>query len=149
VATGEEGDVGTVEDRLAIERQIYELGNKIDNPDPEGWAAIFTDDGVADATMLGMSEPFGYTKGSDELREFARHTAERDMQELHHMTGVVFEELSADRARTRSTILVTARWAKTPEPLVLTHGFYRDLWRKTPEGWRLAHRQFTKYGSRS
>jgi len=141
---------GTVQDRFAIERQLYELCYLIDEPDPDRWAAIFTDDGVAEALMVGDSEPFSLTQGTDALRAFVQIVTEGSSgRTLHYLTGIVFDELGADRAKTRSTGLVTVQVAETSEPHVLTHGVYHDRWRKTADAWRLEHRRYTAYGYRS
>ena len=144
---------GRVEDRHAIERQVYALGQLIDDADPDSWAAIFTQDGVTEAVMVGHSEPFSRQQGTDELRAFAQVIAQAIADgdrgpSLHHLTGLVFDELDAESATTRAMVLVTVQPDETSEPLVLTHGLYHDKWRNTAEGWRLAHRRYTAYGYR-
>ena len=141
---------GTLEDRLAIERQLYELCYLIDEPDPAGWVAIYTEDGVSEAVMIGASEPFSRSEGTDELRAFIDIVTAGDRPpSLHHLTGIVFDELTADTARTRSMLVVTTQSAETSEPVINTHGIRHDRWRKTPDGWRLAHRRYIAYGYRS
>src|SRR2546430_16964734 len=50
------------------------------------------------------------------------------------------DELSSDSARTRTMVLVTHQGATEPAPRPTASGVYYDRWRKTSEGWRLAHR---------
>ena len=65
---------------------------------------------------------------------------------LHHQSSLVFDELTADTASTRATVIVMVQLPDQPAPQVLTHGHYHDRWRKTPEGWRVEHRRFIPLG---
>jgi SnoaL-like domain len=58
----------------------------------------------------------------------------------HHQSGILFDELTADSARTRTMMLVTHQGAADVTPRPVVSGVYHDRWRRTPAGWRLAHR---------
>jgi hypothetical protein len=53
---------------------------------------------------------------------------------------MLFDALTAEEARVRVMVLVTRQEATETPPSVHLTGVYHDVWRKTPEGWRLAHR---------
>lgn len=60
----------------------------------------------------------------------------------HHQTGIVFNALGVDAARTRTMVLVTRQGA-SDAVLRLSHtGVYDDQWRKTQAGWQFVHRTF-------
>ena len=58
----------------------------------------------------------------------------------HHQSGVLFDVLTAEQARTRTMILVTMQGPTEAVPRLFLSGVYHDEWRKTAEGWRLVHR---------
>jgi hypothetical protein len=58
----------------------------------------------------------------------------------HYQSGTLFEELTPGAARTRTTVLVTHQGVAEAAPRPTLSGVYHDHWRKTPTGWRLAHR---------
>jgi hypothetical protein len=70
--------------------------------------------------------------------------------QLHHLSGLVFDELTSETARTR------ARWwwsrpSSPPirDPFILNHAHYYDEWRKFADGWRIASRRFLNWGFRA
>lgn len=137
----------SADDRAAIERQVFRYAHAFDSGDVEAFLAVFTDDAVGDAVIVGATEPFSRTQGAAELRAFAESGQSKQQQVLHHTSPVVFEEADRKSARTRSTVIVTMQLAEGP--VILTHGIYHDHWRKTSDGWRISHRRFTSYGYRT
>jgi hypothetical protein len=58
----------------------------------------------------------------------------------HHQSGTLFDALTSDSALTRTMVLVTHQGVAEVAPRPAVSGVYHDRWRKTPTGWRLAHR---------
>jgi hypothetical protein len=58
----------------------------------------------------------------------------------HYRSGILFDELTPESARTRTMVLVTHQGVTEAAPRPTASGVYHDRWRKTPEGWRFAHR---------
>lgn len=63
-----------------------------------------------------------------------------DRQTQHHMSALVFLELSSDSAVTENMALITHQTADDPAPFISASGIYRITWRKTAQGWRMAKR---------
>ena len=58
----------------------------------------------------------------------------------HHQRATVFDELTADAARTRTMFLLTSIGPGDHYPRTVSSGVCRDEWRRTAEGWRIARR---------
>ena len=56
------------------------------------------------------------------------------------MSGVVFIELGADSALTENMVLITHQPAADPSARIAGTGIYRNTWRKTDQGWKIAKR---------
>jgi len=131
------------EDVLAIQQAIANYSYTFDSGDAEGWANIFTRDGVWEYYGIGEDKPATKLDGHDELRRFAEQRY-RDRPEgvrsYHHQSGIIFDELTSDTARTRVMLVLTVQTAGERSARVLTTGIYHDQWQKTPQGWRLTYR---------
>jgi len=121
-------------DQQSIADQLAQYGWTFDSRDVDAWAALFTDDGVFESRLDGRDAPLFRLQGTDELREFAT-TAPRV---LHHISGLVFEELLADTARTRAVVLATWNSPTDRAPQIFSHGTYAHRWSKIDGAWRLA-----------
>lgn len=136
----------TFEDRIAIEAQIYLYAYTFDSGDFDGFAAVFTEDGVFEAYLIGHEEEaISRYEGTAELRR----AAERDIGPagtpfVHHTSGILFDALDSVETRTRAMVVVTKQ---LPDgPAIDNHGVYYDRWRKTAEGWRIANRRYILAG---
>lgn len=135
----------SVEDRLDILNTIARYAHAWDDRDPETYTSCFVEDGLFEAYVRSQEEPMMRHTPRTAILEWAtrRHAefkAER-LQTRHMMLDTVFDELTADRARTHTLLLETNTRPDDIVPWVVGNGVYRDLWRKTPEGWRLAERR--------
>lgn len=131
-----------VEDMLAIQQEIARYSHVYDAGDCEGWASLFTEDGVWEYFAAGAAEPSTRLVGHEAMRDFCatRFSSRRDgWTYAHHQSGVLFDDLSADTARTRTMVVITLQRPGEP-PRLFSTGTYRDEWVKTPEGWRFKHR---------
>ena len=133
----------SVEDQLAIQQAIAAYSYTFDSGDAKGWADLFSEDAVWEFFASGEMQPSVRLEGRDELRKFAEDRNRQrpeGVRSYHHQSCTAFEELTADSARTRVMLILTVQAAQESSARVLTTGVYHDQWRKTPQGWRLAHR---------
>lgn len=137
-----------VEDRLDILQKIAEYSYAFDGKDAEGWANLFTEDGVWDCIIKEQEEPIDHLVGRDTIREWAvkRHSIIPDTyRSFHHQSGTSFDELTPDTARTRTMTIITGHdMSAGHDPAkpaqVSTTGIYTDDWVKTSEGWLMKKR---------
>ena len=54
-----------------------------------------------------------------------------DRQTRHHMSGLMFIELTADSALTENIVLITHQTAADPAARIANFGIYRNTWRRT------------------
>lgn len=134
-----------LEHRQAIAEQLGRYSLTFDSHDAYGWAGLFTDDGVFEVRVGGSSEPAFRAQGTEQLRAFAAGAPPL----LHHITGLVFDEILPDSARTRATVLGTWASPEDGSPAVYTHGTYEQRWSRISGAWRLAHQLFRSRGYHS
>lgn len=135
--------MSNLEHRQAIAEQLGRYSLAFDAHDADGWAALFTVDGVFEVRAGGNPEPIFRAQGTEQLRAFAANSPHL----IHHITGLVFDEILADSARARATVLGT--WASPEDGTLYTHGTYEQRWSKTADGWRLAYQLFRSDGYHS
>ena len=128
-------------DRLAIEDAIAQYAHRWDGKDADGFASLFTEDAIIERWLLGKMR--SRLEGRDALRAYAKESHEgrlADRQTRHHMSGIVFIEMSADSALTENVVLITHQTASDPSPRIVSSGIYRNTWRRTDSGWKIARR---------
>lgn len=93
--------------------------------------------------MPGAADPSVQLRSSDAIRQWAaQRFAERAgrFTSRHYQSGVLLDRLTDAEAHVRVMLLATRQEVGAPQPIVNLTGVYHDVWRKTPMGWRLAHR---------
>ena len=133
----------TAEDRLAILEQIGRYSYAADDQDAAGMAGLFTEDGVFERHEIGSDGPVYAVEGREALRAWATDAFEalpEGVLTRHHQRATVFDELTADAARTRTMMLLTSIGPGDQHPRTVSSGVCRDEWRRTAEGWRIARR---------
>ncbi|MEV6037481.1 nuclear transport factor 2 family protein [Nonomuraea sp. NPDC052116] len=131
-------------DRHEIQQTIGRYSHTFDSGDVDGWVGVFTDDGIFEVVLVGQPDQRALFQGSDELRRFAESKMGTVGHVLHHVSGIVFDDPTADRPRTRATLIATRQ---LPDgPAISTHGTYVDHWRRTEAGWRIDHRLYLALG---
>lgn len=133
----------SIEDKLAIQEIIARYSYTYDSKDAEGFAQLFVEDGVFEVFVPGKTSASVRLQSRGEIREWAaQRLRERDgrFTSRHYQSGILFDELTADSALTRTMVLVTHQEVSEAAPRPAVSGVYHDQWRKTPAGWRLAHR---------
>lgn len=134
-----------VEGQLAIQQVIAQYSYAFDSKDSKGWAALFTPDALWECVSLEGGEPLTHLEGRDAIREWAatRHGQIPDnVRSYHHQSGILFEDMTAETARTRVMVIITAQVPGETEfkASVSITGIYHDKWSKTDEGWRFSER---------
>jgi ketosteroid isomerase-like protein len=129
-------------DRAAIAEQLARYAQLFDSQDVDGWVALFTDDGVFEVRLVGSDEPFVWLQGVEQLRSFASGSP----RVLHHISGLAFDELRPESAKTRAVVAGTWTSPANGTPEIFTHGTYEQRWSKIDDSWRLAHSLFRSYG---
>ena len=119
-----------VRDILAINNMINSYGHIIDERQWSRMEELFTSDTVFDMTSFGPEMIYGLEALRTCFRELDGHPL------AHHATNILIEP-GEDGVRVIS------------KGVSLRHGemgstVYRDLLRKTADGWRIAHRVATK-----
>ena len=133
----------TAEDRLAILEQIGRYSYAADDQDVEGMVGLFTEDGAFERHEIGSNGPVYAVEGREALRQWAADAFEslpEGVLTRHHQRATVFDELTADAARTRTMFLLTSIGPGDRHPRTVSSGVCRDEWRRSAEGWRIARR---------
>jgi uncharacterized protein (TIGR02246 family) len=133
----------SLEDKLAIQEVIAQYSYTYDAKDAEGFAALFTEDAVWELFASGATRPQIRLESRAAIRAWAaQRLQERHgrFTSRHFQSGILFDELTSESARIRTMVLVTHQGVTEAAPRPTASGVYHDQWRKTPEGWRFAHR---------
>jgi uncharacterized protein (TIGR02246 family) len=139
----------SIEDKLAIHEMIAQYSYAYDSKDADGFARVFVENGVFEIFVPGKTIPAVRLQSRQAIRAWAVQRLQERIGRFtsrHYQAGILFEALTTEEARVRVMVLVTRQVATETPPSVHLTGVYHDLWRKTPEGWRLAHR--TAYADR-
>ena len=130
-------------DRIEIAEQLAQYSYRWDSKNAEGFSELFTDEAAIERWYDGISVPGSRIVGRQSIFEYAKRSHEgrlADRQTRHHMSSLVFLELSEERALTENMALITHRTAQRGIPFVSASGIYRNTWRKTGHGWRIVKR---------
>ena len=133
----------SIEEKLAIHEMIARYSYTYDGQDADGFAQLFVEDGVFEIFVPGKTNPSVRLQSRKEIREWATQRLQERVGRFtsrHYQSGILFDELTSDSALTRTMVLVTHQDVTEAAPRPTHSGVYHDQWRKTDEGWRLAHR---------
>ena len=125
----EEG--GNIKDRIAIqEKLLYAYAYTYDSKDCVGWANLFTADGVLNILGTKVSGRDAILKGCIDRQK----NVIGNIKTHHNMTNIVFEQLTARQAKTRTYCVLT--WYKPGDttPNVQSTFVYRDVIVKQSDG---------------
>ena len=135
----------STEDMLAIQQEVARYSYAFDSGDADGWARVFTEDGLWEFYAAGATGPATRLEGRAALRDFcAQRFSERrgGVTSYHHQSGVIFDELTAETARIRTMLVLTVQLPGESARVYMT-GVYQDQWVKTPDGWRIKYRRLS------
>lgn len=130
-------------DRIEIAEQLAQYSYRWDSKNAEGFSELFTDEAVIERWYDGILVPGSRIVGRQSIFEYAKRSHEgrlADRQTRHHMSSLVFLELSEERALTENMALITHQTAQSGTPFISASGIYRNTWRKTGRGWRIVKR---------
>lgn len=138
--------MGAAEDKLEIMELLSRYSHAADGAfgTAESWADVFAEDGTFHARAGQADEVI--IRGRERLVAFAtrvfltRGGRAAPRQNRHHQCTTVFQELTADRAHTR-TYLMTTNVAEGAPPLVGLTSVYEDEIVRTGQGWRIQYRK--------
>ncbi len=133
----------SIEDRLAIQEVIARYSYAYDSQNPEAFAQLFVENAVFEIFVPGRAGPALHLGSRAAIREWADrrlHERRDRFSSRHYQSGILFDELTRDSARTRTMVLVTHQERAGSAPRPTASGVYHDQWRRTEAGWRLAHR---------
>jgi len=128
-----DADVRWLLDRAQIRELTARYNRCFDDGDPDGFAALFTEDGV-----MEVAGTFSVS-GREALAEMVRHTP----YGVVHVTADATVEVDGDRAVQDVKLLVLARPgpdAAEGRSKLTNTGRYHDELVRTPDGWRFTHR---------
>src|SRR5262245_54605579 len=133
------GATMSIEDKVAIQEVIARYSYAYDGKDAEAFARLFVPDGIFEIMIPGERAPRVRLSSRAAIRKWAarRHRLNAAGQARHHQSGLVFDDLTAETARSRTMLLLTRQGAADAAPVVDVTGVYSDTWRKTLDGWRL------------
>ena len=130
----EEG--GDLKDRVAIqEKLLYAYAYTYDSKDCVGWANLFTTDAVLNLGAV--------IKGRDAILQACidrQKNVVGNIKTHHNMTNIVFDQLTARQAKTRTYVVLT--WQKPGDmtPNVQFASVYRDVIVKQNGRWLFKER---------
>jgi ketosteroid isomerase-like protein len=101
-----------------------------DSNDAHAYAATFTEDAIFEAPGFRLCGRLAIYDWKMKHTIFAAAAFR-----IHHVSSVLIDLISADTAKARSNWLVTTNIGTDHA------GRYRDLFRKSENGWCIAHRQ--------
>ena len=136
-------DLGSIEDRLLIAEQLAQYSYRWDGKDSAGFADLFTEDGAMERRRGGEVVTGSRVVGRQAILDYATTSHQgrlADRQTRHHFSALVFLELSADSAVTENMALITHQTAGDSAAFISASGIYRNTWKKTAQGWKIAER---------
>lgn len=140
---GSAAETYNVEDRLQIMENLAQYSYRWDGKDSEGFASLFTEDGIMERQVGGELIPGSRVQGKAAILVYASRSHQgrlADRQTRHHFSAVIFLQLSADQAVTQNMALITHQIAGGNPPFISGSGIYRITWRKTQQGWKMTRR---------
>ena len=130
-------------DRIEIAEKVAQYSYRWDAKNAKEFSELFTDEAVIERWHDGVLVPGSRIVGRQAIFEYAKRSHEGrlvDRQTRHHMSSLVFLELSEERALTENMALITHQTEESGTPFINGSGIYRNTWRKTGHGWRIVKR---------
>ncbi len=127
--------------KQAIRDVLYQYTYNFDGKNPDQFVELFLPNAVWEIFPRGAEKPLFSFKGREDLKNFVANrfkTVLATRQTRHYITNTVFLELTADYARTQSTVLVVHKIKGKKLPVLINSGVYDDEFKKTKDGWKFA-----------
>ena len=133
----------SIENRIAIEENIYAYSYHWDGQDIDRFLDVFTENAVWEFIPAGASAPEINLVGHAAIRAWGAERLGRRKGKFvsrHFQTNIVFDELGPTSARTRTMVLVLHQGVDDAAPSPILTGVYHDKHERTAAGWRIRHR---------
>ena len=130
-------------DKIDILEVIARYAYTYDGRDADGFAQLFTEDGIFEVLPAGGSQPELRLESRAAIHAWVvqRHQqVVQEIQDRHYQSGTLFDVLTQEHAQTRTMVLITHQGLQDPTPCPVLSGIYHDCWHKTPSGWQITHR---------
>ncbi len=132
-----------LQDRTLIADQVTKYSELWDRKDAEEFSKLFTEDATIEWRLGDETDQPPAVTGRANILQYAQQAHEGRLagrQSRHHFSGLTFEELSGTDAVTEHMFMVT-HVIPGEEPVLAATGIYRITWKKTDQGWLMAHRK--------
>ena len=136
-------DLSDLINRTAIIDVLTQYSYRWDSKDSAGFAELFTEDGVLERSINGVTVNRSKIEGKEAIYNYAKTSHEgrlADTESRHHFSGVVFLELTETSALTENMALITHQTDESAAPYIRSSGYYLNTWQKTRNGWRIRKR---------
>jgi SnoaL-like domain len=130
-------------DKLDILEVIARYAYTYDGRDADGFAQLFTEDGIFEVIAAGDSYPELRLESRAAIHAWVvqrHHHVVKEIQDRHYQSGTLFEVLTPEHAQTRTMVLITHQEVHDPTPRPVLSGVYHDHWHKTQCGWQFTQR---------
>jgi hypothetical protein len=130
-------------DKIAILEVIARYSYTYDGRDADGFAHLFTADGIFEVVYAGGNPPELRLESREAIYAWASQRHQKvvqDIRDRHFQSGTLFDVLTGEHAQTRTMVLITHQGAEDPVPRPVLSGVYHDRWLKTRTGWQMAQR---------
>jgi len=130
-------------DKMNILEVIARYAYTYDRRDADGFAHLFTEDGIFEVLPSGGSQPELRLESRAAIHAWVvqRHQqVVQEIQDCHYQSGTLFDVLTQEHAQTRTMVLITHQGVHDPTPRPVLSGVYHDRWHKTQHGWQLTQR---------
>ena len=136
-------DLSDLINRAAIIDVLTQYSYRWDSKDSAGFAELFTENGVLERSINGVTVDRSKIEGKEAIYNYAKTSHEgrlTDTESRHHFSGVVFLELTETTALTKNMALITHQTEESVAPYIRSSGYYLNTWQQTPNGWRIRKR---------
>ena len=130
----------TLEQKFAVMERLWAYFFALDAlEDAEGLRSFFTKDALWECYNHGCDDPaLRFTSVAEvEAALSAAQAQNRDVLLKHHLTGLTFDVLNAERAVTRAKVMVTIQSSSDPAPRVRNTATCEGEWCRNERGWKL------------
>src|SRR5262249_30079224 len=138
-----EGHQMSLADQMDILEVIARYAYTYDGRDADGFAQLFTEDGIFEVIASGGSQPELRLESRATIHAWVVQRPQQVVQEIHdrhYQSGTLFDVLTQEYAQTRTMVLITHQGAYDPTPRLVLSGVYHDHWHKTQHGWQFTQR---------
>jgi hypothetical protein len=133
----------SLRDQMDILEVITRYSYTYDGRDADGFAHLFTEDGIFEVMHAGGRHPELKLESRDAIYAWVVQRHEqvlKDVHDRHFQSGTLFDVLTHEHAQTRTMVLITHQSADDVAPRPVLSGVYHDRWQKTHIGWQIAQR---------